>query len=367
MNRKIIWIIAVTIVVIGFVVYRDNRSSDSDKTIKIAALLPLTGEASAWGENAYKAIQLATEEMNSRGGINGKQIEMIYEDTSGDPKKAVSAYRLVTSVKHVVAVIGPMNQTEDVAVMPLIDETNTPTIVPGFVPMQNRKNLHNPLLIWMDAETEAGRLAQYVFDQGIRKVAVIGTLDSWETTISNAFSEKFKSLGGIITETEIVQSTTDDMKLSVTKVIGSKPQAIFIGTYYQFVNSTKALRDLGYQGKLFSIEVDDYLASQTSGSTNGLQFIAPDYYKTDFVDRFKNRYGIIPGIPAGQSYDATNILFDFLAKSQEQSDILIEMRNFNSYTGVSGEVKIGADGRTSLPTALFEIIDGTVKRLILLQ
>jgi branched-chain amino acid transport system substrate-binding protein len=365
MKKTIIWTVII-VVVVGGLVWAGTRN-DNDQPgsglIKIAALLHLSGDAAAWGENAQRAIQLATEQVNGRGGINGQRVEVIYEDTGADPKRAVSAFQKVTSIDRVTAVIGPLSQTEDLAVMSLIEQTGTPTIIPGYVPLVNRTNLTNPLIIWMDAEVEAGRLAQYVFDQGVRTVGVIGTLDSWENTVTRGFSDKFKSLGGTVAVEEIVQPQASDMKASVTKVLATRPEAVYLGTYYQFVNSTKVLNDLGYKGRVYGIEIDDYLAGETSGWTNGLRFIAPDYYRADFVKMFEDKFGQAPGLPAGQAYDATNVLFSFLKQGTSQGEIIEAMKNFKNYDGVSGKLEIASDGRPYLPTALFELQNGKVVRL----
>ncbi len=362
--KRAIWIAAgvlLLIAVIALVGHNSKSQTTSNQTIKIGALLSLTGGASAWGENAQKGIALAVEEANKNGGVNGRQVEIIYEDTASDPKISVSAFQKVTSLDHVDAIIGPLNQTETASVISLIDQSNIPTVAPGFLPLRDRKNINNPLFIWTDAETESGRLAQYVFDQGIRKVGVIGTLDAWEETVTNGFVEKFKALGGTITDLEKVQPTADDMRLPVTKVLATKPEAIYLGTYYEFVNSLKEISNQGYKGKLFGIEVDDYLAGETSKWSSGLQFIAPDYYSSNFIDIYKNKYSMPPGIPAGQSYDATKILFSLL--KEKQSDTLTAMKNFKQYSGVSGELRISPEGRTYLPTALFQIDAGKISRV----
>lgn len=362
MNKIIWWVVGVAVAIFVIIIAVNNGNRPTEN-IKIAALLSMSGDASAWGENAQKAIELATEEFNQKGGVNGRKIEMIYEDTGGDPKRAVAAFQKVTTIDRVIAVLGPLNQTEDAAVVPLIDQDNIPMIIPGYLPPQNRKDLTNPLIVWMDAELEAGRLAEYVFNQGIHTVGIIGTLDAWESTVSNAFAERFKAVGGTITDTEIVQPDSSDMRLSATKVIASKPQAIFLGTYYQFVNSAKALSDQKYSGKLFGIEVDDYLAGETEKWSSGLIFIAPDYYTNDFTRAFTSKYGRAPGLPAGQSYDAANLLFSLLEKSIDRDDILKSMNEFSSYDGVSGQLMILSDGRPSLPTALFELKEGKVVRI----
>ena len=67
------------------------------ETIKIGAILPLTGETMVWGENSRNGMQLAVEEINSAGGINGKLIEIIYEDSQCNPSKAVSSIQKLVS------------------------------------------------------------------------------------------------------------------------------------------------------------------------------------------------------------------------------------------------------------------------------
>lgn len=364
--KKTSWIILAVVIIILIISARsqNNGSQDASKgPIKIGALLSLTGGASAWGENAKKGIELATEELNAAGGINDRQVEMIYEDTASDPKQTVSVFQKSVNVDRVTAIIGPLNQTETASVISLIEQTKTPSVAPGFLPIQDRKDVSNPLLVWADAESEAARLADYVYGQGVRKIGIIGTVDAWEQTITKAFDARFKELGGTVTALEIVQPDVADMKLSVTKVLASKPDAIYLGTYYQFVNSTKEISNLGFKGKLFGIEVDDYLAGETAKWTSGLQFIAPDYYSADFIKEFTDKYGMTPGMPAGQSYDAANILFSILKENQSKEDILMAMKDFKQYEGASGKLMITPDGRTHLPVAIFQLDGGKVSKV----
>lgn len=355
-NKTWVSIIAIIIILAGVWYYQAQVSVPaSGEVIKVGALLSLTGDASAWGENAQKAIQLAVEEKNASGGIDGKVVEMIYEDTGGEPKKAVSAYQKLVSVDKVEAILGPLNQTEVISVIQNFSKDNMPVIVPGYVPLTNRQNLKNPLTVWMDARMEAELMANYVFNQGVKTVAVIGSLDSWESDVSDAFYKEFLRIGGKVVAKEIVQPDSTDMKLPITRAISSNPQAVFLGTYYQFVNSSKVLNDLQYKGKLYGIEVDDYLASQTKGWSTGLQFIAPDFYTNKFVKDFETKFKVKPGLPAGQSFDAANVLFSLLSGKNNRGEVIQAINEFKKYDGVSGQLEILADGRSTLPTAIFQI------------
>lgn len=363
MKKIIIILVIIVVVVGGYLLLSKKQEPKIKEPVKVGALLSLTGGASAWGENAKKGIELAVTEINEKGGINGKPLEIVYSDTASDPKRTISAYQEVITIDKVEAIIGPLNQTETAPVIPLIHSSEIPTVAPGFIPIQNRVDLHNPIFVWTDAEIEAGRLAQYVYDQGVRKIGVIGTLDAWENTVTTSFVNKFKEIGGEVSALEIVQPSSSDMKLPVTKIIATKPDAIYLGTYYQFVNSVKEVGNFGYKGKLYGIEVDDYLANETAKWSDGLQFIAPDYYTSDFITKFTKKYGIAPGLPAGQSYDAAKILATFLKEGKNRNKILELMKKFNDYDGVSGKLTISTDGRTHLSLAIFEIRDGKINRI----
>jgi branched-chain amino acid transport system substrate-binding protein len=355
------WIWVVVIIVVLVLVAGLAKAPKDTSTIKIGSLLSLTGDASAWGENAQRGIAIAVDEVNQKGGVNGRRVEIIYEDTASNPKTAVSAFQKITSLDDVDAIIGPLLQAEVASVVSLIDKNDIPVVAPSFISIQNRINSYNPIFVWMDPEVEAGRLADYVYNQGIRRVGVIGTLDAWEDTVTMGFANRFKALGGIITDIEQVQPTADDMKLPIAKILASKPEAIYLGTYYQFINSLKEINNLGYKGELYSIEVDDYLVGETSRWSNGLQFISPDYYDISFIKMFEDKYGIKPGIPAGQAYDSAKILFSLI--KEDNKDTLEAMKNFSKYNGVSGELTITQDGKTYMQTALFQINKGQVFRI----
>ncbi len=337
--------------------------STTPSTIKIGAIVILSGDAAAWGENAKKGIDLAVEEINRSGGANGKPIELVYEDTGGEPKRAILAYQKLVATNRVDAIIGPLFQVEVAAISPLVAKDQIPVVTPSYAPIQNRPTPYNPLMVWMDPTIEAGRMAEYVLAEGVKSASVIGTTDSWEQEVSEEFARKSASLGGKIPYKELVQFDATDVRSAITKAVQGRPDAIFLGTYYQFVRLVKGLREIGYRGKLYGIEVDAYLAGETKQLSNGLRFIAPDFYASDFIRVFEQKYNQKPGIPAGQAYDATHILASLLSGKRSSAEVLKAMENFKSYRGVSGEIVVTDQRHTLLPTAIFELQNGEAVRL----
>ena len=338
-----------------------------ENKIKIGAMLILSGDGAAWGQASQRAIDLAVAEANEQGGINSKKIQVIYEDTLGSAAKAVSAYQKLSKIDNVVAIIGPNFQTEMSAIAPLAHEDKMPVITPSYAPFSNRPNPRNPLMIWLDPTIEAEQMAEYVYSQGVQTISVLGTEDSWEKEVSTAFANKFRSLGGDVVFFELLQSDDVDVRTVVFKAIKDKPDAVFLGTYYQFLNLGKVLKEHDFKGELYSIEIDEYLAYESREFTSGLEFISSELYKNSFRERYEETYGEKSNIPAGQSYDAMNIIISFLKKSISREDIVEFMEEFDSYEGVSGRIFITQDHKTIIPMAIYELQDGEIMRLQSIQ
>ena len=337
-------------------VIRENK-------VKIGAMLILSGDGAAWGQASQRAIDLAVAEANEQGGVNGRKLEVIYEDTQGSAAVAVSAYEKLKSIDQVAVIIGPNFQTEMSAIAPLAYEDRVPVITPSYAPLSNRPNPRNPLMIWLDPTVEAEQMAEYVYEKGIRTISILGTQDSWEKEVSTAFANKFRSLGGEVVFFELLQPDDVDVRTVVFKAIKNNPDAVFLGTYYQFLNLGKVLKELDFKGDLYSIEIDEYLAFESREFTSGLEFISSELYKGTFRKRYEETYNEKSNIPAGQSYDAMNIIISFLRRSTSREDIIGFMKEFESYEGVSGRIFITQENKTIIPMAIYELQNSEIVRI----
>src|SRR5258708_16127403 len=101
--------------------------------ILIGYLPALTGPSSSTGVGINRGIQLAVQEINAAGGIDGRQLELITRDTQSDPTKAVNGAAELTHGQKASVVFGPVNSGESLAVVPLLARANTPQIHPCWV------------------------------------------------------------------------------------------------------------------------------------------------------------------------------------------------------------------------------------------
>ena len=102
-----------------------------EKEVKIGAILPLTGDAALYGEICKSAADLAVEDINAKGGIRGRQLAIIHEDSQADPKLAVSAANKLISVDKVSAIMGAMGSSEVLALAPILNEKKVVLVSPA--------------------------------------------------------------------------------------------------------------------------------------------------------------------------------------------------------------------------------------------
>ena len=91
--------------------------------IVIGHIAPLTGDAGVWGQWAKDGIEVGIKEINNKGGINGKEVVVIHEDTQGKPEEAVAALKKLINVNGVQAIIGDITSSGTLACAPIAEQT----------------------------------------------------------------------------------------------------------------------------------------------------------------------------------------------------------------------------------------------------
>ena len=195
-------------------------------TIKVGAILAVTGPASFLGAPEAKTLEMLTEELNAKGGIGGKKIELIIKDSGASPEKAISFAKQLIEEEKVFAIIGPSTSGETMAIKNLAEESKT------------------ILLSCAAAEVIVKPVAKYVFktpqmdrDAVIRifeqmkkmKISKIGVLSS-NTGFGKAGKEQIEKLApehGIqIAVNEVYDKAATDLTAEVTKLKAANVQAI---------------------------------------------------------------------------------------------------------------------------------------------
>jgi len=337
-----------------------HRLCADTNTIQIGSIFILSGEGMSWGENARRGTELARKEINQAGGVNGKQLEIIYEDSpGGKAEKAVSAYKKLTAIDNIHYILGPIAQDELDAIGPLLSKDK----VFAVSTTTSNELPENVLSIWMDPPTAAKRLAKFIRKRHSR-VAVLSSQQSWETTIASSFRKSFEQLGGTVVSYEEPSQDISDVKVQVLKTKAANPEAVFVSSYFLFSNYMKRLKELKINVPIYGIELDQSTIDSTGGAAEGVVFISPVSPTSEFLDKFRTAFNREPDIPAAQYYDGTHLLAKALKMGFTSADELRKhFSGFSGYSGASGNLSV-TEGRTVMDTQYFVVRDGKITEFI---
>ncbi|GJD52517.1 Leu/Ile/Val-binding protein [Methylobacterium crusticola] len=198
--------------------------------LRIGWLAAMTGPSSAPTVGFNRGVVFAAETINAAGGVKGRKLEIVTRDTQGDPTKAVNATQELISQAKVLAVWGPTNSGESLAVTPIMARARMPNIHPCVVdslidPVKfpNAFRIAPSNTQWDDAVR--GYCLKVL---KVRRVAVIGDTTGYGVTAANASAAAFKRDGAEVAYQGNIDSTQPDMTPDLLRARNAGAQAIVV-------------------------------------------------------------------------------------------------------------------------------------------
>ena len=252
--------------------------------ILVGYLPALTGPSSSTGIGITRGIELAVEEINKAGGIDGRQLELVSRDTQSDPTKAVNAAAELTRATKVSVVLGPLNSGESLAVVPLMARIKTLQVHPCWV--DSLTDVKKYPLCFRNAPTNqqiGGAANRYVVEVLKKtKVAVISDTTGYGTASANAYVPMLKQMGAQVVYLGNVDAANPDLKPEILRMQSSGAEAIMPWS----VNAGFLSRIINTRGQL---NWDVPIVGQTtlgSGQTKAL-LEKPEYWAKVYPNNFR--------------------------------------------------------------------------------
>jgi branched-chain amino acid transport system substrate-binding protein len=252
--------------------------------IPVGYLPALTGPSSSTGIGINRGIQLAVQEINAAGGIDGRQLELITRDTQSDPTKAVNGAAELTRGQKVSCVFGPVNSGESLAVVPLLARTNTPQIHPCWVDTLTDPQKYPACFRNAPTNQQIGGAAnRYVVEVlKKKKVAVISDTTGYGTASVNAYVPMLKERGAEVVYQGNVDAANPDLKPELLRMQSAGAEAIMPWS----VNAGFLSRIINTRGQM---GWDVPIVGQTtlgSGQTKAL-LEKPDFWGKVYPNNFR--------------------------------------------------------------------------------
>jgi branched-chain amino acid transport system substrate-binding protein len=344
--------------------------SGGDK-VRIGVFMSLTGSTANFGISSVNGIKMAADEVNTAGGINGKQIELLVQDDRSDASEAATIVTKFVTQDQVHAILGEVASSRSIAAAPIAQNAKVPMLTPSSTnPEVTRKGDFIFRSCFIDP-VQGAAIAQFAARSlnAKRAAIMVDRKNDYSTGLEKNINETFSRMGGQMVATQSYQEGDQDFNAQLTSIKGSNPEVIFVPGYYNDVGLiAKQARDRGITVPLVGGDGWDSAQLYAIGGSalNGC-FFTNHYspYDTDpkvqkFVNDYKSRYNIIPDALAATAYDAAHIMFDAIkrANSLEGTAIRDALAATKEFPGVTGNVTFNENRDAVKPIVMIEIKPG---------
>jgi branched-chain amino acid transport system substrate-binding protein len=293
-----------------------SASSGAKSTVTFGVSAAQTGQYAAYGEQFKEAFDLAAEQVNAAGGIDGHPVALKYQDSQSDPKQSVTVAQSFVSDSSISLVFGDYSSAASIPASPIY--TAGKLLQYGFNNSNPDFTAKGTEYQWSSSITTSDSYkwtADYIKKQGVDSVGVtyLDTAD-WGIPAYAAFKAEAAKIGLKITDAEGVLDTSDDYRPSLTKAVAGKPDAfVHIGYGPDAAKIVTQLRAIGYDKTFYGGQDEQSFdgTAAATGSVIGSEFVetSTDPTVQKFVDAFKAKYPKetdVTSFEAG-AYDAFNV------------------------------------------------------------
>jgi len=357
-----IGVIAVAVAV-GVFVYL-NYVGKKTETVKIGTVLPLTGSMANYGISLKRGFDLAVSEINAAGGINGKQLVIIHEDSKSDAKTGVTAFKKLVTTNKVPLVFGSLSNVI-LAIQPVADEQGVVLINSSAISPNIREMANNFLFsIMVNGATEAIFMANKFQEKyPNEKLAILYSNNSSGVDTKDALVSELQSLGNTNVHIESYELNTTDFKVQIDKIkrSGAKYGYLLAWSATEIASILKQIKEFGLDIQWFShsgIETRETLELAREAA-DGIIYSYPKYNVSDtlfshFQTEFQTKYKIWGDICAITAYDGIYLIADVMKKYGTTSlEIQNGLRSIDGFNGIFGGIDFSKSGKQYTEKELF--------------
>jgi branched-chain amino acid transport system substrate-binding protein len=349
---------------------------DAGKTIKIGFIGPLTGDYANYGEMMSNAARIAIEEKNMTGGIDGKKLVLIAEDSEGKVEKANSAIEKLISVDKIVALIGGVFSGESLAIAPRAQAEKIVMCSPSATHKALTSKGNFIFRNVLSDELQAIIFAKYAKKVlGLNKVAILYIKNDYSQGLAEDFKINFEALGGKVVAMETGMSGDKDFKTQLTKIKETNPNALYIPNYVaemaqileqksQLGLNVKVLASDGFSNpEIFDLAKDNAVGVIFS---NSAEDTSTNSKKDEFIKKYESKYKVKPDNFSLNAYDIAWLLINAIeivynesspedkAKLNLNKDRIREVfHSTRDYQGVSGTINFLPNGDASKNVGIY--------------
>ncbi|MCU1290166.1 MAG: Branched-chain amino acid transporter, amino acid-binding protein [Acidobacteria bacterium] len=346
-----------------------NTAGVSSDTIKVGVYGDLTGQTASFGQSTKNGIQLAVDEINAAGGINGKKIELIVEDDQGQPQQATTVVQKLINQNKVHALLGEVASTNSLAAAPVAQSARIPMITPSSTnPKVTEVGDYISRVCFIDPFQGATMAKFAATTLKAKTAAILGDVNSdYSKGLTQYFEQEFTKNGGTIVTKEAYTQTDPDFKGQLTKIRNLNPDVIYIPGYYSQVGIiARQARELGMNMPLLGGDGWDSPEIWKLGGEALKNSYISNHYSADnpapeiqnFVKAYQAKFNTVPDSLAALAYDAAKVLADAIKRAggaEDSAKLKDAINATKNFAGVTGTITLDASRNAVKPAVVLEL------------
>jgi branched-chain amino acid transport system substrate-binding protein len=359
------------------VTFSARPAAAADDTIKIGALLAVTGPASFLGAPEARTLEMLVADLNAKGGVAGKKLTLIVKDTGASPEKAISFAKQLIEEEKVFAIIGPSTSGESMAVKPLAEESRT-----LLLSCAAAQGIVNPIAKYVfktpqDDASAVTRIFAQMKKMGITKIGLLSSNTGFGKGGKEQVAKLAPQHGIQIAVDEVYDKAATDLTAEVTKLKAAGVQAVVnwsIEPAQAIV--IKNVRQLGLAIPIFQSHGFGNIqyVKAAGAAAEGVIFPAgrllvadrlPDKHPqkallVTYKKEYEKKYSEDVSTFGGHAYDAMEILVAALKKAgPDREKVRAAIEGLTGLVGTAGVFNFSASDHNGLTPEAFEML--TVK------
>jgi len=379
-GKYLVFVLVVSLVVMGSLLAgcgggggdeTTTTAAPSGAAFKFGLAGPMTGQYANYGASHKAGADIAVEELNAVGGVNGGEVSYVTGDDLGDPKEAVLVAQKFIDDKDVLFVNGHMFSGATLAAGPKYDAAGLPMMSPSAT---NPDITDLGAYVWRICMTDAVQgegLAKYSVDTlGYSKIAIMHSDNDYGRGLADAYEDAVKAAGGEIVAREQYTDGDNEFKAQLTKIKQAEPELLFLSGYYpEGSKIAQQAVELGLQVQMLGSDgfASDELAILGGASVEGMlvstffDYSKPDEDVQAFVTAYKAKNDDAnPDWFAASAYDVIMLIASAAteAGSNDRGAVNEAIAAMDGYDGITGRIEFDENGDVIKPLNIVVVKDG---------
>jgi branched-chain amino acid transport system substrate-binding protein len=363
--------IVVSVVALAACGKKGGGGGDDKGPIVIGHFASMSGPQATFGISTDRAIRLAIKERNAKGGVKGRQIELVTIDDAGKQSEAATAVTRLINDHHAKAILGEVASSLSMAGGPIANKYKVPMISPSSTNPDVTDIGEYVFRVCFLDDFQGWVAAKFAKDtlKATKSAILYDQAQAYSTGLADFYEKAFKELGGEIVTKQAYTGGNLEISAQLQAIKNANAEVVFVPGYYSDAGTIiRKGKEAGITAKFLGGDGWDSeeLPKIAGDAINGNYFTnhyAPEEDRPEvknFVAAYKKEHGATPDGLAALGYDAALVLFDAMdrAKSLDGKDLRDAIAATKDFTGVTGTFSIDENRNAKKSAVIVEYKDG---------